>query len=170
MSFLSKYFGLTVSHAVVSIHLRHHHDNSLLMASTLVPPTGYTILMPALIPIIAAWKSRVQWHNTRGRPRHSRRVLEWNGAYVLYDLHLPPATPLPELPLDKWHLDERHFECTELAAISSSVCLPGATFQSNGALVSPGGRYTFVQHDGEKSSTPTTAANLTSSPYQELTS
>lgn len=32
----------------------------------------------------------------------------------------------------------------------TSACGRGATFRSNGALVSPNGRYTFVQHNGER--------------------
>lgn len=37
----------------------------------------------------------MRYHNMNGRPRHSKRVLEWNGHYALYDLHLPPGASLP---------------------------------------------------------------------------
>lgn len=43
----------------------------------------------------SAWQARVRYHDMRGRPIHSKRVLEWNGLYVLYDLHFPPGASLP---------------------------------------------------------------------------
>lgn len=120
----------------------------------------------------SAWRSRVRWHNLRGRPRHSRRVLQWNGLFVLYDLHLPPAAPLPPeiaLPVasDEGGGGGRVAPAamaTQAAAAAerdeaggggtvedrTSACGRGATFRSNGALVSPSGRYTFVQHNGER--------------------
>lgn len=121
------------------------------------------------LAVLTAWKVRVKYHDQHGRPHHSRRVLLWNRQYVLYDLHLPPAVALPsDVIIDK---DEsvsggveayRRFSTgrdqntpktnskdikVEIAN-PTSACGRGTSFRSNGALISPNGRYTFVQHNG----------------------
>eukprot|EP00903_Cladosiphon_okamuranus_P020408 g18728.t1 len=122
----------------------------------------------------AAWHARKRYHDMHGRPRHSKKVLEWNGQYVLYDLHLPPGASLPISATSStnssqggslsggsserdWSLEES--ECAgpslqqqvkaiqRLPATTTSVCRSGSVFRSNGGLVSPNERYTFVQHN-----------------------
>lgn len=74
-------------------------------------------------------------------------MIEWNGVYVLYDLHFPAAASVPALALGNPQGDFP--ESSEMGSIGTSACVPGTTFESNGALVSPSGRYTFVQDIGE---------------------
>ncbi|CAM9290214.1 unnamed protein product [Scytosiphon promiscuus] len=134
----------------------------------------------------AAWQARVRYHNMNGRPRHSKRVLEWNGHYVLYDLHLPPGASLPvsAMPIgsvtgaagssisssvfsmsssgssESSGSEDRSTGGTgpppsefglehdqDSAAKRTSACKRRTIFRSNGGLVSPNGRYTFVQHN-----------------------
>lgn len=110
-----------------------------------IPATPPRTALYYIVVLPSAWRSRVRWHNVRGRPRHSRRVLKWNGLYVLYDLHLPPA--VAPLPAVSWGGISSHR--SDVLVSGTSACGRGATFRSNGGLVSPNGRYTFVQHNGK---------------------
>lgn len=93
----------------------------------------------------------MQYHNTQGRPLHSRHVLRWNGQYVLYDLHFPPAASLPIEVSDngKYSSGGPRLYGGHVEGLATSVCGRKVVFRSNGGLVSPSGQYTLVQHNGE---------------------
>ncbi len=69
----------------------------LQQAPVLPSRSSLTVSTPSVktSPFASAWQARVRYHDIRGRPIHSKRVLEWNGLYVLYDLHFPPGASLP---------------------------------------------------------------------------
>ena len=77
--------------------------------------------------------------------------------YVLYDLHLPPASPLPENLLGRaakaGHVEGKSAQSPRsLNILNTGACERGTVLRSNGGLVSSNGRYTFIQHHSENCS------------------
>lgn len=92
---------------------------------------------------------------THARNNTQRRHYERNAVPIPMLHRLPPSFVVEHsvglAESGRAGLSERHpkEKPQGLSATTTSVCSRGSAFRSNGGLVSPNGRYTFVQHNGE---------------------